>query len=66
MLKLSYDAVHRFVEGYDNAKWDGWDVLLFKPTPAGATHKRGVCEQGQWGIQTRVAPDTDGLWRIRV
>jgi len=66
MLKLDYDAAHRFVDGYDGARWDGWDVLLFKPTPAGATHRRGAYVNGQWGIQTRVVADSEGKWRLKV
>jgi hypothetical protein len=66
MLKFDYDAVHRFVEGYENASWDGWDVLLFKRTPAGATHKKGAFVNGQWGIQNRISPNSDGKWVLRV
>lgn len=66
MLKLDIDAVHRFVEGYDNARWEGWDVLLFKPTPAGASHRKGAFVNGKWGIQTRISPNSEGKWLLRV
>jgi hypothetical protein len=66
MLNLDYDAVHRFVEGYPGARWEGWDVLLFRPTPAGATHIHGAFVNGSWGIQTRVSPDESGKWNLRV
>lgn len=66
MLNLDYDAIHRFVDGYPEAQWDGWDVLLFKPTPVGQDHPKGARVNGRWGIQTRVSPDIKGRWSISV
>lgn len=66
MLKLNYDAAHRFVEGYPNASWDGYDILMFKATPSGFTNKRGAFRNGTWGILTRVSPDDKGIWTFRV
>lgn len=66
MLKLNYDAAHRFVEGYPNAQWSGWDIEIFKPTPAGFTNKRGAFRNGTWGTLTRVSPDDKGIWTFRV
>lgn len=66
MLKLNYDAAHRFVEGYPNAQWNGWTIEIFKPTPAGYTSKRGALRNGKWGLLTRVNPDNKGLWVFRV
>lgn len=66
MLKLDYTAVHRFVEGYKNASWNGWELELFKPTPSGYSHQRGAFRNGTWGIVTRVAPDAQGKWKFRV
>lgn len=66
MLKLDYDAVHRFEAGYPNAYWDGWTLCLFKANPAGYSHKRGVFRNGEWGIVTRVDADEQGKWRVRV
>lgn len=66
MLKLDYDAAHRFVEGYPMARWEGWDILLFKPTRAGEHNKKGAYMNGEWGIQTRISPDSTGKWKLRV
>lgn len=66
MLKLDYDGIHRFVEGYANASWDGWTVEIFKPTPAGFSHKRGAFRNGTWGLVTRISPDSQGKWKLRV
>lgn len=66
MLKLDYDAVHRFVEGYEHARWDGWDVLLWNETPSGATRQNGAFVNGKWGIQRRISPNAEGKWVLRV
>jgi hypothetical protein len=66
MLKLDYTAAHRFVEGYPNAKWNGWNIEIFKPTPTGYTNVRGAFRNGTWGTLTTVAPDSKGNWTFRV
>jgi hypothetical protein len=66
MLNLDYDAIHRFVDGHPDARWDGWDMLLFKETPAGATHMKGAFVGGRWGIQDRISPDSNGKWVFKV
>lgn len=66
MLKLDYDAVHRFAKSYPNATWNGWVLELFKPTPAGYASKRGAFRNGAWGMLTRVTPDAQGRWKFRI
>lgn len=66
MLKLDYAAAHRFVEGYPNAEWEGWDILMFKATPSGFTSKKGAFRNGVWGTMTRISPDEQGRWKLRV
>jgi hypothetical protein len=66
MLKLNYDAAHRFVEGYPTANWDGWTIEIFKADPRGYTRKNGAYRNGQWGILTRVEADDKGIWTFRV
>lgn len=66
MLKLDLSATERFVEGYPNAFWDGWTMVLFKPRSSGEFDKRGVYRNGQWGIATRVNPDSNGVYTFRV
>ena len=66
MLKLDYDAVHRFEARYPNAYWEGHTLCLFKEDPAGYSHKRGVFRNGRWGMLRRVTPDSQGKWKFRV
>lgn len=65
MLKLDLDGAERFVAGYPNAYWDSWTMVIFKPTPAGATHRKGLFRNGSWGIATRVEPDETGRYKFR-
>lgn len=66
MLKLNLDAAERFVDGYSNAFWDGWTMVLFKPNRAGEFNKHGMYRNGQWGMAVRVEPDAGGVYRFRV
>jgi hypothetical protein len=66
LLKLDYDAAHRFVDGYPNASWDGYTIELFKPTNAGYSSKRGAFRNGRWGFLTRVEANEQGRWVFRV
>lgn len=66
MLKLNLDAAERFVAGFPNAKWDGWNIEIFKPTPAGYSNRRGAFRNGTWGLLTCVAPDAKGIYTFRV
>lgn len=66
MLNLDYDAVHRFQSSYENSYWDGWDLVLFKQDPRGATSKRGEYINNQWVTTNRISPDSNGTWRFKV
>lgn len=63
-VKVAQDKGHKI-------RWDGWDILFFYPHPyaSQAAPKRGenvrpVRWGDVWGFETRVAVDSDGLWRI--
>lgn len=66
MLKLDLAGAERFVDGHPNAFWDGWTMVLFKPTQVGASHRKGMYRNGTWGLATRVEPDNTGRYRFRV
>jgi hypothetical protein len=66
MLRLNYDAAHRFVSTNPNAVWNGWDIELFKATPSGYTNKHGAYRNGNWGIVQRISPNAQGMWVFKV
>lgn len=65
MLKLDYDAIHRFVEGHPGATWDGFTVELFKPHPAAEYKRNGARRDGRWGYLKRISPNEQGKWVFR-
>lgn len=65
-MKLDLDAAERFVAGHPDAFWDGWTMVLFKPTRSGEHHRKGLYRNGTWGIGNRVEPDAQGRYRFRV
>jgi len=65
MLKLDLPAAERFVSGHPNAYWDGWTMVLFKPTPSGYNRLDGVFRD-EWGIARRVEPNEQGRYVFRV
>lgn len=64
MAALNYDAAHRFVENSKSARWEAWDIVLFKEHPAAASKVDGRYHNGKWGFETRIAVDADGKWRV--
>lgn len=64
MKRLNYEQAHEYVERSKTAFWDGWDLILFTPTQAGATSARGIYRDG-WGMATRISPNSQGQWLVR-
>jgi len=66
MKVLNYKQVHAYVERNKHfAYWDGWDLMLFRPTQVGYSKPQGMFRDGKWGMSTRISPDEKGLWNIR-
>ena len=69
LTNLDYDAAHLYVEKMQrqgkNVKWDGWNIEVHRPNPRGYFAKEGVFRNGKWGFVTSIAPDTNGMWRVR-
>ena len=67
-MQLNYSEAHKFVraqrrKGVD-IRWDGWDILIFKPTHNGYTSRHGAFRNRRWGIESRVSVDNEGLWNV--
>lgn len=61
---LDQASAETFVQANGDARWDGWDIVIFKADPTSVTNRRGVFRNGKWGQETRVSPDFNGNWRI--
>lgn len=47
-----------------NCRWDGWDIVFFRPADAAVTSRHGVYRNGQWGFDNRSVVDESGVWHI--
>lgn len=64
MAALDYKAAHRFVDNNPNVRWEGWDMIIFKDSPAAASKVDGRYHNGKWGFESRISVDNDGRWRV--
>lgn len=66
---LDYDEAHAYVER-QQAKgrtvfWDQWDIISFRPNPAGYMKKDGMFYNGRWGRKQTIKVNKNGKWRVR-
>lgn len=61
-------AAERFVRKQqalgNDVRWDGWDMVFFRPAEQGMTSPQGAFRNGQWGFDNRFGCDDQGVWRI--
>lgn len=78
---LNYDEAHKFVDETLGARWDGFDIVVWRENPAGwmkpvKRFRNGGFERGafnakmpagrRWGVETRYVPDSKGTWKVKV
>lgn len=67
-LTLDFKSAHKFVNDQrrmgSDIRWDGYDIVIWKPTHYGFTNKRGAFRNGRWGMETRVVVGNDGSWKV--
>lgn len=71
MISLrTIEAADEFVEkvaskGVD-VRWNGWDMVFHSPDPAAQREPEGRFSRitSQWGIETVVSPNSDGVWLV--
>jgi hypothetical protein len=69
MLKLSgLNRAEKFVrEQQDlgaNVRWDGWEIVYFRPEPSAASRRHGSFKDGVWGYENRSVVDEQGVWEV--
>ena len=69
MLTLnSLDKAERFVTTQQQAgidvRWDGWDLVFFRPADHGYYSKNGAYRNGVWGVENRAAVNGNGEWVV--
>jgi hypothetical protein len=68
MLTLDYSAAHTFMRTQrqlgNKIRWDGWDMVIFKPTAYGFKDVKGAFRDGRWGVEKRIPVNADGQWEV--
>jgi hypothetical protein len=68
MLILDYSAAHKFMREQrhlgNKVRWEGWDMVFFKPTHYGYKDVNGAFRDGRWGVEKRVSVNADGNWEV--
>lgn len=69
MIVLNHYKVDNFVAKQQrkgiNVRWDGWDMVFFKPDRGALRSAKGRRRGDEWGFETRVSPNTNGVWLVR-
>lgn len=67
-LTLDYSAAHKFVREQrrigNDVRWEGFDMVFWKPTHYGFTNTKGAFRNGRWGMETRIPVTNDGTWTV--
>lgn len=76
MLNLGYKKAHKFVTEQQKlgnfVRWDGWTMVFFRANPSAmySVDKNGKAngvwnrEASSYGYETRVEPNSRGLWEV--
>lgn len=65
---LDYDQAHDYVASEQRKGrttfWDGWNIVSFRPNPAGYMRKDGAFINGRWGTKRTIKVNKFGKWRV--
>lgn len=68
MLTLGIKKVEKFVSQQqalgNDLRWDGWDLVFFRPAAQGVYSREGAFRTGEWGFENRVKVDGNGMWGV--
>lgn len=68
MLNLDIKAAHRLVREQkaagNDVRWDGWDIVFFRPADYAIHSTDGAFRNGQWGFDNRVVVNSEGIWSV--
>lgn len=66
---VSYEESEDFMKSQrrmrNDVRWEGWDMIFFRPSPFAISRTDGAFRRGRWGVETRVSPSaTTGAYEI--
>lgn len=63
-LEYAENFVREQQEAGADCRWDGWDIVFFRPSETAVTSRYGVYRNGLWGFDNRSEVDESGVWHI--
>lgn len=48
----------------NDVRWDGWNIVFFRPSPKGVYDRNGAFRDGRWGFDNVSPLEADGSWRV--
>lgn len=68
MLTLGIRKVEKFVREQvtlgNDVRWDGWDMVFFRPADKAIFSREGAFRNGSWGYDNRVSANENGVWEV--
>lgn len=68
MLEFDIKSAHRMVRQQEamgnDVRWDGWDIVFFRPAEHAIHSKDGAFRGGVWGFDNRVVVNSEGIWKV--
>jgi hypothetical protein len=68
MLEFDIKSAHRMVNQQKAAKndvrWEGWDIVFFRPAEHAIHSPAGAYRGGTWGFDNRVVVNSEGKWLV--
>jgi len=68
MLSFDIKTAHHMVSKQqalgNDVRWDGWDIVFFRPAPQAVYSQNGAWRNEQWGFDNRVVVDERGKWNV--
>jgi hypothetical protein len=63
-MELTLAQAERFVATAPRAKWNGWDIEIYRPDPNSCIRSQGSFYNNQWCLKTTITPNTEGKYVI--
>lgn len=68
MIAVAFDKVDAYVAKLQrkgiNVRWEGWDMVFFKPDRRALRSINGRRNGDEWGFETKISPNKNGEWLI--
>ena len=63
-IKEAHSLVRKERALGNDVRWDGWDIVFFRPSDNGMTSTNGAFKNGRWGFDNRIEVNSEGKWEI--